>query len=141
MLETAELDHIKRLHQIGRQLAVLKRIYQSYEQNIDRLLQKQEATLASLKNSQVLPSEGAGSLSTSQPQLAESESLLGVSLSSAARVRFERLRDRIRLYVLSEIQECLDQKESLVMMVSKCACTRDRRDYHRQHHIRRAARC
>lgn len=41
----------------------------------------------------------------------------GVSLSSAATVRFERLRDRINLYALSEIQECLDEKESLVFLV------------------------
>lgn len=41
----------------------------------------------------------------------------GVSLSSAATVRFERLRDRIKLYALSEIQECLDEKDSLVFLV------------------------
>jgi len=125
MLQRAELNHIKRLHHIGRQLAVLKRVYQSYENIIEQLLQRQEATLASLKNSHILSGEGTGSLSSSQPQLAGSESLLGVSLSSAARQRFERLRDRIKLYVLSEIQECLDQKESLVMMVSKPTCTLD----------------
>ena len=42
--------------------------------------------------------------------------LLGVSISSAARARFERLKHRIRLYALSEINECLEQKDSLVMM-------------------------
>lgn len=41
----------------------------------------------------------------------------GVSLSPAAVVRFERLRDRIQLYALSEIQDCLDDKESLVFLV------------------------
>lgn len=41
----------------------------------------------------------------------------GAPLSSAATVRFERLRDRINLYALSEIQECLDEKESLVFLV------------------------
>lgn len=41
----------------------------------------------------------------------------GVSLSPAAVVRFERLRDRIKLYALSEIQDCLDDKESLVFLV------------------------
>lgn len=50
------------------------------------------------------------------PLLPEFTSSLGVSLSSAARVRFERLKDRIILYALSEIQECIDQKDSLVMM-------------------------
>lgn len=114
MLIKAELGHVDRLHEIGRQLAVLKRVYTGYELIIDRVLKKQEATLASLKNSYVV--SGPDSLASSIPQIAVVESLLGVSLSSAARVRFERLKDRIRLYALSEIQECLDQKNSLVMM-------------------------
>lgn len=122
MLVKAELSHVDRLHHIGRQLAVLKRVYRSYELIIDRVLKKQEATLASLKNSHVV--SGVDSLASSVPQVGssphvpEAESLLGVSLSSAARARFERLKDRIMLYALSEIQECLDQKDSLVMMVS-----------------------
>ncbi|KAL6708434.1 hypothetical protein ACN47E_002697 [Coniothyrium glycines] len=120
MLVKASLTHVDQLHHIGRQLAVLKRVYQSYELIIERVLKKQEATLASLKNSHVL--SGAESLASSIPGAAtgpiipEADSLLGVALSSAARVRFERLKDRINLYALSEIQECLDQKDSLVMM-------------------------
>ena len=53
--------------------------------------------------------------------LSETTSLdvvLGTTLSSSAIVRFQRLGDRIDLYVLSEIQQCLDEKESLVFMVS-----------------------
>ena len=115
MLVKAELLHIDRLHHIGRQLAVLKRLYQSYELLIERVLEKQEATLASLKNSHI--ASGPDSLQSSRHQIMEAESLLGVSLSSAAKVRFARLRTAIRLYALSEIQECIDQKESLVMMV------------------------
>ena len=42
--------------------------------------------------------------------------MLGVSLSSPARVRFKRLRDLIELYALSEVEEYLKQKESLVSM-------------------------
>ena len=118
MLMKADLAHVERLHHIGRQLSVLKRVYQSYDTIIDHLLEKSEPTLASLKNSHVL--SGPESLASSFPQghVAEAESLLGVSLSSAARVRFERLKYRIRLYALSEIQECLELKDSLVMMVS-----------------------
>ncbi|KAI8936405.1 hypothetical protein NX059_006814 [Plenodomus lindquistii] len=121
MLDKASLTHVDQLHHIGCQLAVLKRVYQSYELIIERVLKKQEATLASLKNSRIL--SGHESLASSQPNtgthgptMPEADSLLGVSLSSAARVRFERLKDRINLYALSEIQECLDQKDSLVMM-------------------------
>ncbi|KAH7130610.1 hypothetical protein B0J11DRAFT_483325 [Dendryphion nanum] len=123
MLHKANLTHVDQLHHIGCQLAVLKRVYQSYSLIIERVLKKQEATLASLKNSHIV--SGLDSLASSVPivpnpssvpMIPESDSLLGVSLSSAARVRFERLADRIALYALSEIQECIDQKESLVMM-------------------------
>ncbi|ORY13687.1 hypothetical protein BCR34DRAFT_480677 [Clohesyomyces aquaticus] len=120
MLVQANLTHVDQLHHIGCQLKVLQRVYRSYELIIDRVLKKQEATLASLKNSHIV--SGGDSLASSMaqvssmPQIPEAESLLGVSLSSAARVRFERLKDRILLYALSEIQECIDQKDSLVMM-------------------------
>jgi Mg2+ and Co2+ transporter CorA len=121
---STDLTHIDQLHHIGCQLAVLKRVYQSYSLIIERVLKKQEATLASLKNSHIM--SGAQSFtsthpdhivnSTSGPMIPEADSLLGVSLSSAAKVRFERLKDRIALYALSEIEECMLQKESLVMM-------------------------
>lgn len=121
MLVRANLEHVDQLHHIGCQLSVLKRVYLAYEMIIDRVLKKQEATLASLKNSRIV--SGVESLASSipinasGPQVPEADSLLGVSLSSAARARFERLKDRIKLYALSEIQECIDQKDSLVMMV------------------------
>lgn len=121
MLRKADLNHIDQLHHLGCQLSVLKRVYQSYVLIIERVLKKQEATLASLKNSHII--SGADSFASeipqpnpTGPQIPEADSLLGVSLSSAARVRFERLKDRIHLYALSEIEECLAQKDSLVMM-------------------------
>lgn len=49
--------------------------------------------------------------------LLDPQSLLGVSMGSAAKVRFERLRDMISLYALSEVSEYLGQKENLVQMV------------------------
>lgn len=135
MLEKAELSHVERLHRIGRQLSVLKRLYQSYEVIIDRVLEKQETTLASLKNSHILAltddggpgggsttldgEEGSYCASSNVHQIGEDISMLGVALSSAARARFKRLKYRTRLYAISEIDECLSQKESLVMMVSK----------------------
>lgn len=123
MMNRAILEHIEKLHHVGRQLGVLKRVYQSYELIIDRVLERQEPTLASLKNSKVVNTGGIVSLDVSTgnimqsppPHLDESQ-LLGVSISSAARARFERLKHRIRLYALSEINECIEQKESLVMM-------------------------
>lgn len=56
-------------------------------------------------------------LQAPQGVLLNTESLLGVSISSAARVRFERLKDMITLYALSECEDCLRQKEELVQMV------------------------
>jgi Mg2+ and Co2+ transporter CorA len=121
MLIKADLTHIDQLHHLGCQLAVLKRVYLAYTLIIDRVLKKQEATLASLKNSHIM--SGAESLASLEKNhshgpmmIPEADSLLGVSLSSAAKVRFERLKDRIHLYALSEIEECLAQKDSLVMM-------------------------
>ncbi|GME23154.1 Adp-ribosylation factor protein [Neofusicoccum parvum] len=125
MMKKAELAHVDQLHCIGRQLSVLKRMYQSYEVIIDRVLEKQEQTLASLKNSHILAlaEDGAnGSMtlddnaSSNAHPIGEDVSMLGVALSSAARARFKRLKYRTRLYAISEIEECLSQKESLVMM-------------------------
>lgn len=118
MLQKAELAHVDRLHHVGRQLGVLKRIYQSYEMIIDRVLEKQEPTLASLKNSRVMDGIHSmeGSISAITPGQISENQILGVSISSAARARFERLQHRIRLYALNEVIECLDQKDSLVMM-------------------------
>jgi hypothetical protein len=114
MLTKAELEHVDRLHHIGRKLGVLKRLYQSYDSIIDQVLKKQEATIASLKNSQAFPS-GIQSMEQSMGQLAD-PNLMGAPLSSAARVRFETLKGRIRLYALNEVEECLLQKESLTMV-------------------------
>jgi Mg2+ and Co2+ transporter CorA len=116
MLKKAELSHISRLNHIGRQLGVLSRLYTSYGALIDSVLEKQEASLASLKNSHILDSPGVGSMMSSQMIVPTAIEMLGVSLSSASRVRFERLKHRIDIYALSELKECISQKDSLVMM-------------------------
>ena len=107
MFDSARLEHVNTLHQYGRQLAVLKRIYQSYDRIIERLINMDK----SLEDSGISP----GSTTTSQAQLNGS---LGVRISPLAMVRFQRLRDRINLYALSEVQECLDEKDALVQVVS-----------------------
>ncbi|GAB7364389.1 hypothetical protein MBLNU230_g4932t1 [Neophaeotheca triangularis] len=118
MFSRPTLSHIDRLHRVGEELGVLRRHYQSYNRIIDRLLEPRVATSASLENSRVV-SEGSrsSSMDTIRPAMVtEKDSLLGVSLSSAARVRFKRLKDLIDLYALSEVQEYLQQKENLVSM-------------------------
>ena len=93
MFEKPSVELVKDLHKVGQQLAVLKRIYEAYAVIIDRLLEKQ-------------------ALSGTENYIRDSK--LGVRLHPAAAVRFERLRDRIRLLAISEIQSCLDEKDSLV---------------------------
>jgi hypothetical protein len=119
MLTKAELQHIDRLHHLGRQLAVLKRVYHSYDLLIDRLLGKRELTMGMLQHSHALWS-GLESVDSEQQgvTMAESSISVGVSLTSAAKVRFERLKHRIQLFAMNEVSECIDQKDSLVMMVS-----------------------
>ena len=113
MMDQANLSHVEKLHHIGRQLAVLKRLYQSYELIIDRVLEKQKSG-DPVAHAYSVPISASSSLNGFE--LHSSHEAMGIFLTSGVRVRFERLRDRIRLYALSEIQECIDMKESLVSM-------------------------
>jgi hypothetical protein len=133
MFEVAKVDLVDNLHTIGRRLAVLKRVYQSYEQMITRILQRQrllrdEARKEAKGQPEPRPAIFHGHHDLNEPrpnlyytstmQLHTSEDMpLGVRLSSSAIVRFERLLDRIKLYAISEIEECLTEKETLVFMV------------------------
>jgi hypothetical protein len=108
--ERPGLEQLQEIHQIGRQLGVLKRVYASYRLIIDRIVERQKP-----KNQ--LRKQFNNDSSDHRRSPSETTSL-GPALSSSAIVRFQRLGDRIDLYVLSEIQQCLDEKESLVFMVS-----------------------
>ena len=107
MFQTAKLEHVNTLHHYGRQLAVLKRMYQSYDRIIERVIAMDKR----LEDSGV-------SHDLTNPSQAQSNEYLGVRMSPSAIFRFQRLKDRISLYVLNEIQECLDEKEALVQVVS-----------------------
>jgi len=112
MSKKPEVKHIQGLHHIGQQLAVLKKIYQSYGLIIDRILERQKPV--DLSNSTQLLQENLGQ---NKAVITAQTRAYAVPLSPAATVRFERLRDRINHYALSEIQDCLDEKESLVFLV------------------------
>ncbi|KAK3708870.1 hypothetical protein LTR37_011200 [Vermiconidia calcicola] len=117
MFQAPKLCHIDRLDTIGKELGLLKRHYESYNRIIDRLLEPQTATSASLANSRIVGSETSQmSVNTVRAIMTERESMLGVSLTSATRARFKRLCDLIDLYALSEIEGYIKQKDSLVMM-------------------------
>lgn len=121
MIAAPKLAHIDRLDRIGKELGVLRRHYEAYNRLIERVLQPVEPTTASLENSRVVSdSSDARSIDTVRGigLVTAKESMLGVSLSSPARVRFIRLKDLIDLYALNEIEEYLKQKNSLVSLVS-----------------------
>ncbi|KAL4976317.1 hypothetical protein BDW66DRAFT_135164 [Aspergillus desertorum] len=122
MLNKPVVDLIDELHWLGRQLAVLKRLYQSYELIMTRLLQRQRLLQDEARsNHQRAPfghtldaefhRQMTGSFTASTP-----ETSVGVRLSPPAVARFERLLDRIKLYCLSEIESCLTEKESLTFL-------------------------
>jgi len=119
MFTSPRLHHIDRLDNIGKELGVLRRHYESYARLIVRLLEPRSPTDASLDNSRVVSENSESSVDTIRPPVRERNSMLGVSLSSAARVRFARLKDLIDLYALSEVEEYLKQKDSLVSLVSQ----------------------
>lgn len=131
MLDRPVVELVNELHWLGRRLAVLKRLYQSYELIMRRLLQRQRllrdearsnhppalsfgATFGDMEFADMrkssLVSNGSFPSTNDKP--------VGVILSSSAAARFERLVDRINLYCLSEIESCLTEKESLTFLVS-----------------------
>ena len=103
----ADLKQVNRLHLYGRQLSVLKKIYQSYDRIIQRILERQKMVTREERSEQ----QGPRALPTSNP--------LGTPLHASAIVRFQALQDRINLFPLSEIEECLSEKDALVQVVCK----------------------
>lgn len=130
VFEKPNVDLIESLHLTGRRLTVLKLMYQSYELIAKRVLQRDRMTrdqarqLHSHQQSRFSNSHDNSTVldELSVPEI--SDDILAettptrVRLSISAVVRFERLIDRIQLYALNEIDECLHEKESLVFMVS-----------------------
>lgn len=130
MLDAPEVKWVNELHWLGRRLAVLKRLYQSYELIMRRLLQRQRSlrdetrsahppplSFGTMSGEIELADMRQGSVVSNDSSLGTTDKPVGVMLSSAAVARFERLVDRINLYCLSEIESCLVEKESLTFMV------------------------
>ncbi|RAQ68185.1 hypothetical protein AFCA_010639 [Aspergillus flavus] len=128
MLGKPAVGLVNELHWLGRRLAVLKRLYQSYELIMMRILQRQRHLRDEAKLNRpplpIGPMFGESEVTDlRQPTLQSSLSFssnadtsVGVQLSSPAVARFERLLDRIKLYCLSEIDTCLTEKESLTFL-------------------------
>jgi hypothetical protein len=131
MLEKPIVELVNELHWLGRRLGVLKRLYQSYELIMQRVLQRQRLLRDEARGTQQRPVPCGTTFEESEFTERRQESLMssaslpfandkpvGVLLSSAAVAKFERLADRINLYCLSEIETCLGEKESLTFLVS-----------------------
>ncbi|KAB8231533.1 uncharacterized protein BDW43DRAFT_140064 [Aspergillus alliaceus] len=127
MLGKPVVQLVNELHWLGRRLAVLKRLYQSYELIMMRILQRQRLLRDEAKSNLPLPIGPmfgeTEATDLRQPTLqstlsftSHSDTPVGVQLSSPAVARFERLLDRIKLYCLSEIDTCLTEKESLTFL-------------------------
>ncbi|KAL2847988.1 hypothetical protein BJX68DRAFT_106916 [Aspergillus pseudodeflectus] len=128
MLTKPVVDLIDELHWLGRQLAVLKRLYQSYELIMTRILQRQRVLRDEARSAH--PKYAVGhtfadteiherrqmTMQSATSVSSAPETTVGVRLSTPAIARFERLLDRIKLYCLSEIDSCLTEKESLTFL-------------------------
>lgn len=128
MQRNPRLSHISRLHRLARQLATLKRMYETKKIIIDNLLYRQENSLSKshTKVADVGPAPPSSSIIATSPAtpgwvtgplgpLGDPD-ILGVPLSPLAVAKFERLRDRVKLYALGEIDDCLAEKSELVSM-------------------------
>lgn len=123
MFESPQLGQIDRLDQVGNELGVLKRHYKSYIRIIDRITESSVMldgnTIGSsqITTRMVDESWDAGHHHAFPASRAEPASLLGVNPGAAAQIRFERLKDMISLYALSEVKDYLAKKDNLVQMV------------------------
>ncbi|KAL3470610.1 hypothetical protein BJX99DRAFT_264081 [Aspergillus californicus] len=128
MLNKPVVELIDELHWLGRQLAVLKRLYQSYELIMTRLLQRQRSLRDEARSNQPklpfghtfadveIPERRQMTMHSGLSVSTAPETSVGVRLSPPAVARFERLLDRIKLYCLSEIDSCLTEKESMTFL-------------------------
>jgi Mg2+ and Co2+ transporter CorA len=113
LMERPRQEQVNTLHQVGRQISALKSICRSYESIIERILHKQIVSQSrTRKGLMARPQIDTMDL---QHYSTESEAST-IRLSSSSIARFERLHDRIGLLLMTEVDECLNEKEALVLM-------------------------
>lgn len=137
MFKAADVSLIELLHQLGRQLTVLKLMYKSYESIIRRIVQRRRSYQQPIQEpangihnsnawyNTAVPGAFAFDSSSVNPLAYEQSPIIPGGISKAHRVtlaspavfRFERLLDRIQLLAQTEIDECIREKESLTFMV------------------------
>lgn len=113
MMEHARPEQIDLLNQLGKHLSALRSICKSYQSMIEQLV-RNSLVMSSHSHSQAdQDSSSTDTLTKSSP----STSRDAVRLPLGAVARFERLRDRIDLCAMTELDECVAEKEGLVQMV------------------------
>lgn len=110
MHKDPKLGHLSKLHKISRQLAMLKRMYESKKNILDNILYRQENS--NYKQSLSEPYHTADGSAQYVVPMGDPE-VLGVPLGHLSVAKFERLRDRIKLYVLGELESLLTEKSEL----------------------------
>jgi hypothetical protein len=105
-IRNPDSEQIDRVHQLGRQLSSLRSICRSYQSLIEQLLQSQTS----------LAQPTSGSMLALNDSSSDSE-FIRLPLSSMA--RFARLQNRIELCAMTELDDCVSEKDSLVKMVSR----------------------
>ncbi|KAF4556894.1 Hypothetical protein D9617_1g087760 [Elsinoe fawcettii] len=132
MFESPQLSQIDRLDQVGNELGVLKRHYKSYIRIIDRITEfNMMAKPESIGSSQITTRMVDESWDQDHQHQVEPTSLLAVKPGPAAHVRFERLKDMISLYALSEVKDYLAKKDNLVQMNFQLIAIKESRDVER----------
>ena len=119
MTDSANVEDVTTLHRIGRELSVLRAVYRGYQSIIERLVQKSryERSQGSVID--------AVNFNTSTDQTTGDKNSIdyidaaqsNIQLTRGVIARFERLLDRINLVAIAEVNECLKEKDDLVMMV------------------------
>ncbi|RPA97624.1 hypothetical protein L873DRAFT_1809392 [Choiromyces venosus 120613-1] len=126
MQNNPELSQISRLHRLARQLATLKRMYETKKIIIDNVLYRQENSHKKNIPQSVAPTTPLTGLGPQSPVAPMGDpDVLGVPLNPLAIAKFERLRDRIKLYALGEINDCLQEKSELVDMTFNLIALRE----------------
>ena len=124
MIVSAEVELVRTLHQIGKQLTTLKLVYKSYQAVVERLLERHRSLLAQDHIGRRDSSSGLfrafSDKFTNESAPFEAKALgdAHFRLSTNALARFERLLDRIEICALTEVDECLKEMDALVLMVS-----------------------
>ena len=122
MIDSAQVELVRTLHQVGKQLTALKLVYKSYPAIVERLIDRHRSLLA---HDRLLARRGSSRMfrafsndSSNDPFPCSSNDPLDTQLrlTTTSLARFERLLDRIEICAITEVDECLKEKEALVLM-------------------------